>query len=325
MTNNTPKISIIIPTKNRFDDITKSIGSILIQTLLPDEIVIVDASDTQKLNGAIKRQVGDKLKTIYIHSKAGLTYQRNVGVKASSGDVVIFLDDDVILDRNFIKEIMHIFNNDLEKKVGGVMGDIINQNQSLTRSIKKTFSTILTTTFFLCKHGNGKFRLSGFPTYPHGVNKILNIESLSGGLTAYRREVLNEFEFDENLHGYCYMEDDDFSYRVSRKYKNVYTPYAKVIHNSPPIASDKKYARMKQLIENHYYLFKKNIPKSFQYKFAFCMSIIGLFVMEMIDTMIRRDKNGLKGLMSGIIDIKRNKRKIKVGKELNNENAKEHR
>jgi glycosyltransferase involved in cell wall biosynthesis len=45
-----PKISVVLATKNRFHDIITSIESILVQTLLPDEMVIVDASDTQELN-----------------------------------------------------------------------------------------------------------------------------------------------------------------------------------------------------------------------------------------------------------------------------------
>ena len=301
------KISVVIPTKNRFQDIIKCIDSILIQTLLPDEIVIVDASDTQELNSKIKEFKSEKTKFVYVHTKPGLTYQRNVGVKVSSGDIVIFLDDDVILDKNFIKEIMHIFNDDLEKKVGGVVGNPINntekQSYSLIYSIKRSTFIIFVTIFFLIKPGNGKFRLSGFPAHTYGVNKILNVECLPGGLTAYRRAVLNEFKFDENLHGYCFMEDDDFSYRVSRKYINVYTPYAKVIHNVSPVARDSEYPRMKMLIENHHYLFKKNIPQTFKHKFAFYMSIIGLFIAEMMSILMERNANGLKGLIDGMRNI----------------------
>jgi GT2 family glycosyltransferase len=302
MVDETPKISVIIPTKNRFHDIIECIKSILVQTLLPDEIIIVDASDTQELNSKIEEFKSEKTKSLYIHTKPGLTYQRNVGIGASCGDIVFFLDDDVILDNDFVKEIVNVFENDKERKIGGVCGDIINiknQNRSVIHSLKGTISSILATIFFRYKIGNGKFRLSGFPTYPYGVNKILNVECLPGGLTAYRRAVLNEFKFDENLHGYCFMEDDDFSYRVSRKYKNVYAPYAKVIHNVSLIARNHQYAKMKMLIENHYYLFKKNIPQTFKHKFAFYMSICGLFVM----IMIARDKNALKGLIDGMINI----------------------
>jgi GT2 family glycosyltransferase len=312
----TPKISVIIATKDRFQDIIKCIESIEVQTLLPDEIVIVDASDKQELNEAIKHQFSGSVKIIYIHSKPGLTYQRNVGIGASCGDIVSFLDDDVILDKDFIKEIVNVFENDKGKSIGGVCGDIVNprsKNDSIGYSILGALYTALTTAiatiFFLYKRSsNGRFRLSGFPTYAYGTDKMVNVECIPGGLTAYRREVLNEFKFDENLHGYCWGEDDDFSFRVSRKYINVYTPYAKVEHKSSPVAKDRRYARMKMVIENHYYLFKKNLPQTFKHRFAFWWSVAGLFVMEILGGMVQKDKEGLKGLKDGLISIRKKKR-----------------
>ena len=308
---NYQKISVVIPTKNRFHDIIKCIESILVQTLLPDEIVIVDSSDTQELNRKVKHQFSEKIKIIYIHTKPGLTYQKNVGVEASSGDVIFFLDDDVILDRDFVKKIINIFEKDKEQKIGGVCGDVItikNQNHSIIHSILATIyrpiGITLANIFFLCKQGNGKFRLSGSSTWLYGTNKIANVECLPGGATAYRREVLNEFKFDENLHGYCYMEDADFSYRVSRKYINVYTPYARVIHKVSPIDKGSQYPRAKMMIENHYYLFKKNIPQIFKHKFAFYMLIIGLFVMELLGMVVHlRNADRLRGLKDGLLNI----------------------
>lgn len=316
MTDKKLKISIVIATKNRLLDIIKCIESILIQKLLPDEIIIVDASDTQELKSEIEHRVGKKVKKIYIHTKPGTNFQRNIGVEASCGDIIFFLDDDVILDEEFVKEIVKVFKNDKEGKIGGVCGDITNikninnKNHSIMRSmlitIYKIMGRTLSNIFFLLKSGNGMFRLSGFSTQPYGTNKIVNVEFLPSGLTAFRREVLNEFSWDENLagpSGYCYMDDDDFSYRVSRKYTNIYTPYAKVIHKSSPVARDKRYDVRKLLIKNHRYLFKKNFPQTIQHKFAFYMSIIGLFVLEIMCMMRTRNADGLRGLKDGLLDV----------------------
>jgi GT2 family glycosyltransferase len=307
--NKTPTISVVIPTKNRFQDIIKCMESILVQTFLPDEIVIVDASDTQELKSKIKEFKSEKTKFVYVHTKPGVCYQRNIGIERSDGDIVFFLDDDTILEKNFIKEIISVFEKDKEKKVGGVCGDIINsktQNRSVMYHIKRAISTVLATIFFHVKigSGNGKFRLSGFPTYPYGTNKIANVECLPSGLTAFRREVLKEFAWDENIY---YMTDDDFSYRVSRKYKNVYTPYARLIHNVSPAGREKLCMRRKRLIQGHYYLFKKNFPQTTQHRFAFYMSIIGLFVMEILSMMRTRNADGLRGLKDGLLDVKRRK------------------
>lgn len=122
MTDEKLKISVVLATKNRFHDIIKCIESILVQTLLPDEIVIVDASDTQELNSKIKKSESEKIKIIYIHTKAGMTYQWNIGVKNSCGDIIFIFDDDTILKKDFV----NVFENDKERKIGGVCGDVIN-------------------------------------------------------------------------------------------------------------------------------------------------------------------------------------------------------
>ena len=58
-------ISIIIPTRNRKQDIIECIDSICSQTLLPDELIIVDSSDTSELNSELKKHFKEKLKIRY--------------------------------------------------------------------------------------------------------------------------------------------------------------------------------------------------------------------------------------------------------------------
>jgi GT2 family glycosyltransferase len=298
-------ISIVIPTKDRPQDIIRCIGSILIQALLPDEIIIVDASDGQKLKSRIGAFKSGKINFIYIHTRPGLTYQRNVGIATSSGDIIIFLDDDVILDKEYIQNIMKVFENDLKKNVGGVTGN--NMFKKPQSPFRHLIGHCYRTAFLLSIYSNGKFRLSGHPTFVHEkVKKVLPIECLAGCNMAFRREIFEEFQFDKNLHGYAYMEDCDIAYRVSQKYKNMYTPFAKLVHNVSPISRDKEYARMKMEIENHHYLFKKNFPQDLKYRFAFWWSVAGLFVRQACDLIMMREggREGLKGLIDGIINIK---------------------
>lgn len=278
----------------------------MLQTLLPDEIIVVDASDSDSLKNRLEQKFGGNINIIYNHSTPGLTHQRNVGVGISSGDIVFFLDDDVVLDIDFIKEILKVYQTDKEKTFGGVYGRIINKSPGSHQlaSVYAPFRNIFSKIFFLEKgSADGRFRLSGFPTYPHAVDKVVSVECVPGGLTAYRREVLNEFKFDENLHGYCYMEDDDFSYRVSRVYQNVYTPLAKVIHNESPLARDNTYGKMKMLIENHYYLFHKNFPQDSVHRLAFWWSVVGLIV-KMFVTLDYRGLNGIFAGLKCIPDVK---------------------
>jgi glycosyltransferase involved in cell wall biosynthesis len=298
------RISVIICTKNRAQELTQCIKSVIAQSHSPDEIIIVDASDTEETYLKIKEQFPQDSRFRYVHTKPALTYQRNIGVRNSSGDIIFFLDDDMVLDKDFIKEIVKVFEKDSEKKIGGVMGDIVNSSKpkNILKNIRTNLHVLLTRIFLLPTSGNGRFRSSGCPTFIHGAKEIRNVEFLSGGLTAYRKEVFKNLKFDEDfLEAHLYTDDEDFSYRVSQKYQNVYTPYAKLVHNPSPIGREKHYTRAKMTIVTRYYLLKKNFPRTLKHTLAFWWSVVG-YLIQAITTM---DKESIKGVISGIANIKK--------------------
>ena len=285
-------ISVVIPTKDRPTDLLRCIESIRTQTYLPDEVIVVDASNNPEAFLSIP--LGSPWLYRYFYSAPGLTHQRNVGIEKSFGDIVLFLDDDVILEKHFIEEIMGVFKQDKTHEIGGCMGTILN-----TESATLTLSMFIRKFLFLSMPGNGKFRLSGFPTHIHHNPHHGYVECLSGGLTAYRRRVFADFLFDEALTGYCAMEDDDFSRRVSQKYKLFYEPAAKCVHNNSANGRDSLQKTRKMLVQNHHYLFHKNFPQDFKHKTAFFLSLIGL-ILQMI---YRRKPSGLWGTLQGISSV----------------------
>ena len=289
-------ISVVICTKDRPAAVMRCLDSIAAQTLLPQEIVIVDASDTLELINRLDTWSGrDKIKVLYIRSEPGLTHQRNVGVQESSGDIVFFLDDDVVLERDFIREIKGVFDSDPSGEIGGVMGDILEERQ--TRYDTRWWQTLLRQCFFLPDYGDGKIRLSGFATRPYGLDEVMTTEFLCGGQVAYRREVLDEFAFDEYLQGYSLLEDLDFSYRVSRRYRNVYTPFARCRHLRSPAQRQSQRELDQMMLNNHIYLFRKNSPKTLSHRLAFYISIVGLKVEPLV-------QNVAQGLVSMIRRVK---------------------
>lgn len=302
------EISVIIPTKDRPRDLARCLESILNQTLLPDEIIIVDASDTEDLNSNTIARVKEKVKTIHFHTAAGVAYQLNIGIEASSGDIIFFFDDDVALEKDFVKEIVDIFDNDQERKVAGVCGDIITPKTKsrhgwLVNSMLAAYYgliKVIANVFLLTKVGSGRFRASGCSTYAYGASEVKRVECLPTGLTAYRKEVFAEFQFDENVQ---YMVDDDLPYQVSRKSENIFTPYAKAIHYTSPMGRASSYQRRKAFLEDSYYLFKKNLPQTLNHKLAFYWSIIGLCVSGALQTVVARDVGVLKGLIAGLVSI----------------------
>jgi hypothetical protein len=97
-----------------------------------------------------------------------------------------------------------------------------------------------------------------------------------------------------------FTDDEDFSCRVSRKYQNVYTPYAKIVHNPSRIGRIDRRIKAKMTVEARYYLLKKNFPRTLKHTVAFWWSVIGYFI-QAIMTM---DRQNIRGVISGITNIK---------------------
>lgn len=301
------KTSVILCTKNRVNEVIRFCESLYNQTELPDEFIIVDSSDeplnTNKKFIDFLDKKGKKTDLCYGHSKCSLTKARNIGITKAIGDIVYFFDDDVILEPDFL----HIMNktfNDNPDYMGG-MGTFIGMPKLSTmgRLIN------LFRRFFLLQHdyGNGKFQKSGFPRHPYGTNEFKEVEVIGGCIMSYRKEVFKEFNFDENLTSYSYMEDVDFSRRVSYKYKLFFNPEAKVEHRHAEGGRVNKRDRKKMYMVNHRYLFLKNFySRNKLFIIPHWWSILGLI----INSLIFESKEATKGYLEGLKEFKKRKKEL---------------
>ena len=298
------RVSVIIPTKGRLKEVVSTLKSLYDQSFLPSEVLVIDGSPHEKLRAELKwacMPLKGKIDVKYLRSKASLTHQRNIGIKASIGDIVIFFDDDVSVDKNYIKEVLEVFSSD--PSIGAITGKVNIKYYDIERfyesRIFRSIYEFFATAFFLQRRGDGRFLPSGLCTVVRSDERVY-VEFLCGNNMAFRRRVFNEFVFDESLSGGMRGEDEDFAYRLSRKYRIVYTPYANVTHKSVSIAAN-RYV-MRDRIKNHFYLFKKNMPQRFKNKLAFYLSIVGKLFFEIAIMVATRRKEGFKGLVHGIAD-----------------------
>ena len=290
---NKQNISVIIPTKNRPDDLARLLASLNSQTLLPNELIIVDASDndeTANLIHSVNR--ANKYSVYYLKTKPSLTHQRNLGIRKSSGNCVFFFDDDIVLNSSFIEIILKTFKEFNKANVGGICGRITNvklNNSKIDRIFKRLF--------FLTEPGNGRMKLSGFPAHKCDYD-LAFVNVLPGGCTAFSSEVFSTYSFDENLKGYSYMEDVDFSYRVSKEFNLIYQPDAKLEHFATTYKATNSRALRRMMVRNHVYLFRKNLPKGLIHIFAFVMSLIGLLLYNAV---LAKDIKACVGIAEGLI------------------------
>lgn len=91
---NTNLVSAIITTHNRISSLKKAINSVRNQTYENIEIIVVDDGSNDGTDAYCRAQ--DDIKYIYIPPKEHQNgnYARNLGIKASNGGYIAFLDDD---------------------------------------------------------------------------------------------------------------------------------------------------------------------------------------------------------------------------------------
>ena len=102
------KISCIIPTCNRNKYLIEAINSVLAQTLLPNEIIIVNNGEGEV---KIPDNINQKVKIYNIIHFAGAAQARNFGASLASGDYLAFLDDDDYWSNKYIENVSVAIKN----------------------------------------------------------------------------------------------------------------------------------------------------------------------------------------------------------------------
>lgn len=95
-------ISVLIACFNAEDTVRYTIESILVQTLPPLEIVIVDDGSTDNSSGIVKEYGGQGVSLI-TSANFGAAAARNLAYQASTGDYIVFLDADDILGPRYLE------------------------------------------------------------------------------------------------------------------------------------------------------------------------------------------------------------------------------
>ncbi len=124
---NNTKVSVIIPTYNRPQLLVNTILSLKEQNYSDYEIIVVDnacSDDNKMLVEREKEKINtDKYSIKYIQEpNIGLHNARHAGAKAAKGEILLYIDDDVITDKDILQEIVKPYS---DSEVGCVGGKIL--------------------------------------------------------------------------------------------------------------------------------------------------------------------------------------------------------
>jgi len=281
------KISTIIPTLNRVDCLKNALESIIDQRYKPFEVIIVDQSDNsivrEFFNSKKQEFILNNIKLIYAkQSIKSLAMARNFGVWIAKGDWISFLDDDVILDKNYYFEMKTYIIENSDKVILHGLIENIKLNNSPFGKIEGFIKKI----FRLENNMNcyGFLYPSFFGNLPTEFSEPINCMWASGCNMFVKYSVAKSFKFDEKLTSYSFAEDKDFSYRVYKKYTNglIALPGAKLQHLETPAARIQSIKLYYMRVVYIYYLFLKNIDINYYNVLIFTLSRIGLMLIYLV-------------------------------------------
>jgi len=103
--NHKPKISVIIPTYNEENNLKRTLIAVKRQICnIPYEIIVTDGQSSDNTVS-----IAEKYARVYISPEKGKSSQLNYVAPKSSGDLLIFLDADTLIDEYFLQKIFRIF------------------------------------------------------------------------------------------------------------------------------------------------------------------------------------------------------------------------
>jgi GT2 family glycosyltransferase len=270
-------VSAIIPTKNRVDDLRLTIRTLLEQTELPSEIVIVDQSSDEQSHEAVRSEFSQaqsrvpalpELKYVRDDSILGVSAARNRAMALAAEDVWLFLDDDVIMEPEFVTELMRVYRTN--KKVHGVSGVITNYvpPSIVYRAWLRVFA-------------RGPFREKRLPIYWQADKLrdagLFRVTGFSGGVMSFRADVARNGKFDTRIRN---GEDVDFCVSLGRDLLLVIAPRVRLRHMSSPVGRSQD-LWLAQFAATQSFLYTKNWRDDFKNRVCFVWLRIGLALAAM--------------------------------------------
>lgn len=218
-------VTVAIPTYQRSKYLLDALQSVIVNNVpFKFEVIILDNGcdcDLQLSVADIAKTTSIPIRYVQVE-ELGLHNGRNLGAILAKGEIVVYIDDDVIVPSGWLESLCQPFNN---PKVGGVGGKILPKWEAVPPDWLK----LLDSSYFSLLDLGDSDRDMTFPETPYGCNM------------AYRRElILSLGGFSPDGIGGAWIEwqrgdgETGFAYKVYKEgYRIAYSGRAWLYHRIP--------------------------------------------------------------------------------------------
>lgn len=288
-------ISAVIPTRDRPHDLARAVASVLAQTRLPEELLIFDQSAGGESRARMLGMLASHptpIEVDYVHDPtiAGLVAAKKAAVARARGDIVCFLEDDVVLEPDYVRNLERGFER--EPRMVGCCGVVTNL-PPLPPLYFRLFRFFHRGIFHDPRVGvTGVIESLG--------HELIRSDYLSGGLSAYRREVFARVPFDVD-NGFFALEDIDFSTRVARAYgpRLYINPDARLEHRMSPVNRAALGPRQERKVREFVTFYKKRRAEGGS-ALHLALLLTGLFLEAAFQAAQHRSLSPLPGYFRGL-------------------------
>lgn len=269
------KFSLIVCTYMRPKALVRLLESVAIQTIYPNEILIIDGSTTNDTEKVLQQQQFNNCKYYKVsENERGLTNQRNVGIKlvSKASEILCFLDDDVVLEPQYFEQLIGAYQKFPKSiAVGGYITNEVNWEKTqrplrfdefeLDGFVRKLGSRNVIRKYLKLL---SNLPPGWMPQFSHGFplgylppsNKCYEVEYFMGGVASYKKEVFESHKFSPYFKGYGLYEDLDFCVRIAKTGKLFVNTSARLAHYHEPLGRPNTFNYGKMVVRNGWYVWR---------------------------------------------------------------------
>ncbi|MCM8783433.1 MAG: glycosyltransferase family 2 protein [Candidatus Omnitrophica bacterium] len=296
-------VSIIIPTYNREKEVLECISSLLNISYPNFEIIVVDNASQDNTANIIKEKFSNikNIKILELSQNLGAAGGRNEGIRHAKGEYLCFVDNDNIVDKNFLTELVKLAETD--EKIGFVGPKMYYFNDPERIWYAGAEISLLTS----------RGRYIGISEIDKGQHDRIREVGHIPNVWLVKKCVIEKIGVLDTSYVVCY-EESDWAMRARKAgYKIMFCPTAVVYHNIP-LRKISKGLRGLIGFDNPYKVFyaarnRTLFMKKFASKLSFILYLLifnNILLIQycLIFLYYRRSdlvKSYIKGYLSGII------------------------
>jgi GT2 family glycosyltransferase len=283
------------PTYGR-EETRDALQSIADQTRPPEEVLVVD----EDLNSPVTKvmtELSFPEETTVEHIQrecGGLTRAKNFAAERANGDIVVYFDDDAVLENDAIENLLDVYKT---YNPDGVWMITDERHNSLSLLFSKLF-----------RHGPFQYGLRRRENNPERTGDFYPLDAMGGCGMSVRDYVLEEYKFDPRDTVAFLPEDIDFAYRVAQEYEIGATAKARKHHKQlkrTNLSGEQLKTASYRKVFAYNYLYLVTLDGKPRYLPHYLLVNLGLIVGSLYLSIQHRDLAPLRGTLDGFRQLLR--------------------